>query len=416
MPSQQHRIRTEPDTRPSSIRGRGYLSPVGQHSVSVPGQLRIPGPTSVPARVSRAAAQPMINPRGPEFAILLNDCVTGVQSVLQTRNEILLFGASGTGGLEGAVANLCSPGERVLFCTNGWFGELWQKMAAAFHADAVGVSAPWGEAVDPDQVKRALDRDPAITKVFLTHNETSTGVLNDVAAIARVVKAAGRLLVLDSVSGVPCHPLPVDDLEIDVVVTASQKGWLAPPGLTMLAVSSAAMQAAERSRSPKWYFDFLRQRAAINRGFMHTTPPISIIYALREGLAMIQEEGPVKVWRRHERVARRSRLGLKAAGLELLAGEGYASNVVTAVRSPFSSSPELTGFLDDLARNHGLVLAQGLGALEGTTFRVGHLGRILEQDVDLMLDSLQAGLARHRGTHGAHALATAASRKGASSW
>ena len=341
----------------------------------------------------------MINPRGPEFAALLSDCTTGLQSVLQTRNEILLFGSSGTGGLEAAVANLCSPGERVLFCTNGWFGEVWLSIATTFHADVVRVSAPWGEAIEPEQVKRALDREPAITKVFLTHNETSTGVLNDVAAIAQVVKAAGRLLVLDSVSGVPCHSLPVDDLGIDVVVTASQKGWLAPPGLTMLAVSSAAMQAAERSRSPKWYYDFQRQRAAIDRGFMHTTPPVSVMYALREGLAMIQEEGLAKLWHRHERLARRSRLGLKAAGLDLLARAGQASNVVTAVHSPFSSSRELDGFLAGLARDYGLVLARGLGALEGKTFRVGHLGRILEPDVDLMLDSLQAGLARHRGTY-----------------
>ena len=401
MSSQQPFV-TEPDTRssrPSLPRGRGHLSPVRQYSASVPQQLRIPGPTSVPARVSRAAGQPMINPRGPEFAALLRDCMTGLQTVLQTRNEILLFGASGTGGLEATVANLCSPGERVLFCTNGWFGELWQNIATVFRADAVTVSAPWGEAIEPEQVKRALGRDPAITKVFLTHNETSTGVLNDVAAIAQVVKAAGRLLVLDSVSGVPCHPLPVDDLEIDVVVTASQKGWLAPPGLTMLAVSPAAMQAAERSSSPKWYFDFLRQRAANERGFMHTTPPLSVMYALREGLAMVREEGLAKFWHRHEQLARRCRRGLKATGLELLARGGQASNVVTAIHSPFANAGELTGFLDDLASNYGLILAQGLGPLEGKTFRVGHLGHFLEQDVDLMLDSLHDGLARHRGTY-----------------
>jgi len=401
MPSQQPFV-SQPDTRssrPSLTRGRGHLSPVGQDSAPVPQQLRIPGPTSVPARVTRAAGQPMINPRGPEFAALLRDCVTGLQTVLQTRNEILLFGSSGTGGLEATVANLCSPGERVLFCTNGWFGEVWLNIATTFHADVVRVSAPWGEAIEPEQVKRALDRDPAITKVFLTHNETSTGVLNDVAGIAQVVKAAGCLLVLDSVSGVPCHPLPVDDLEIDVVVTASQKGWLAPPGLTMLAVSPAAMQAAERSRSPKWYFDFLRQRAANERGFMHTTPPLSVMYALREGLAMVRDEGLAKFWHRHEQLARRCRRGIRAAGLELLARGGQASNVVTAIHSPFTNAEELAGFLDDLARNYGLILAQGLGPLEGKTFRVGHLGRFLEQDVDLMLDSLHDGLAWHRGTY-----------------
>jgi aspartate aminotransferase-like enzyme len=338
----------------------------------------------------------MINPRGPEFAALLDDCVRRVQGALQTRNDILLFGASGTGGLESTVANLISPGEQVLFCTNGWFSELWMNIAAAFHADIVRVSALWGEAISPDAVDDALRRHPGVTKVFVTHNETSTGVLNDVAAIARAVKAAGRLLVVDSVSGVPCHPLATDELGIDVVVTASQKGWLAPPGLTMLAVSDAAMDAAGAARSPKWYFDFARQLSCHQRGHMHTTPPISVMYALQEGLAMIEEEGLPEVWQRHARVARRVRRGLLAAGLSPMAVPDRCSNVVTTVRSHFESPCELNELLMELAVKEGLVLAHGLGKWEGQVFRVGHLGPIDTVEVDRMLRSLTRGLARHR--------------------
>jgi aspartate aminotransferase-like enzyme len=341
----------------------------------------------------------MINPRGPEFACLLDDCVAGLRSVLRTRNDILLFGASGTGGLEAVVANLVSPGERVLFCTNGWFSELWMNMAAAFHADIARVSAPWGEAIPASAVQRALRENPTVTKVFVTHNETSTGVLNDLPAIAQVVKAAGCLLIVDSVSGVPSHPLAVDDLGLDVVVTASQKGWLAPPGLTMLAVSAATLHAAAESRSPKWYFDFQRQRACMERGYMHTTPPISVMYALREGLTLLKEEGLADVWGRHARLGRRTRLGLQALGLQTAASPDHVSDTVTAVRTPFASPHELKRFLGDLAADHGLVLAHGLGKWEGRVFRVGHLGAITEADIDAMLATLVSGFRHHRHAH-----------------
>jgi aspartate aminotransferase-like enzyme len=365
-------------------------------------QLRIPGPTPLPMRVSRAATRPMINPKGPEFAALLEQCVTGLQSVLQTQNEILLFGASGTGGLEATVANLLSPGERVLFCTNGWFSELWSRMAAAFRADVVRLSAPWGQAVDVEEIERVLAADARISKVFVTHNETSTAVLNDIAAIAEVVKAAGCLLAVDSVSGVPCHALPIDELGLDVVVTASQKGWLAPPGLTMIAVSDAAIRAATEAKCPRWYFDFLCQKSCQGQGFMQSTPPISVMYALQEGLAMIRDEGVAEMWQRHERLGQMARLGLQAAGLELVARSDLVSNSVTAIHSPFSSPQDLACFLSDLRTQYGLVLANGLGIMEGKVFRVGHLGSLHEDDVDAMLASLTDGLtalSRRVGVH-----------------
>lgn len=335
----------------------------------------------------------MMNHRGPEFATLLRDCARGVQWALQTDNDVLLYGASGTGGLEATVANLLSPGERALFCTSGWFGELWAKIAAAFGADVVRLAVPWGQEIAANDVERVLERDPAITKVFVTHNETSTGIRSDVAAIAAVVKARGCLLALDSVSGAPCHPLPVDELGLDVVITSSQKGWMAPPGLIMIAVSDAAIRAAADSACPSWYFDFLRQKSCHERGLMHMTPPLSIMYALAEGIAMIREEGLTASWLRHERVARMTRSGLQAAGLELVTRGSGVSSTVTVVRSPFDRPERLAAFLRDLRLEQGLVLADGLGSMEGASFRVGHLGHIVEDDVYAMLASLDEGLA-----------------------
>lgn len=357
-------------------------------------QLRIPGPTPVPPRVVRAASRPMIDPRGAEFADLLADCVQGVRWALETANDVLLFGASGIGGLEATVANLLSPGERALFCTSGFFGEVWADIAEAYGADVVRVSAPWGRAVEPAAVERRLASDPSIAKVFVTHNETSTGVLTDIAAVAEVVKARGCLLAVDSVSGAPCHPLPVDALGLDVVVTGSQKGWLAPPGVVMVAVSAAAMRAAAASETPRWYFSFLRQKACHDRGMMPSTPPLSVLYALREGLAMLREEGLRETWARHERLARMTRAGLTAAGLELVGSGAQASSTVTAVRSPFATPDRLADFLTELRRG-GLVLASGLGQMEGRSFRIGHLGPVCADDITTMLGSLEAALGRH---------------------
>ena len=357
-----------------------------------PPQLRIPGPTPVPERVVHSACRPMINPHGPEFGELLGDCVEGVRWALETESDILVFPASGTGGLEATVANLLSPGERALFCTTGWFGELWASIARAFGADVVCLRAPWGEPTDLVELERALDADPAVSKVFVTHHETSTGVLDDVAAIAALVKARGCLLTVDSVSGAPCHPLPVDELGIDVVVTACQKGWLAPPGLTMIAVTDAAMRVAAESVCPSWYFDFLRQREALENRRMLTTPPVSVMYAVQEGLAMLREEGREAIWLRHVRLSRMLRDGLHAVGLSELAQPKCASSTVTVVRSPYSSLEGLEALLRDLRVNHGLVVADALGRLEGRAFRIGHLGAISERDVRDILAALEHAL------------------------
>lgn len=201
---------------------------------------------------------------------------------------------------------------------------------------------------------------------------------------------------MDSISGAPCQPLPVDELQLDIVVTASQKGWLAPPGLTMIATSAAALDAAGRHRCPSWYFDLGRQVTAQQKGEMCMTPPLSVMYALREGLTMLREEGLAEVWRRHERVGKSARAGITGMGLDVVACARAFSSTVTAVHSPCRSPGELNALLKDLRTTHGLVLADGLGPLHGRSFRVGHLGLVRECDVRAMLAALEETLWRRR--------------------
>ncbi len=356
-------------------------------------QLRIPGPTPLPQRVVRAQSRPMINHRGPEFVEMFAEIISGLKRSLRTENDVLLFPASGTGGLEAAVANLLSPGESTLFCTVGAFGERWAKIARSFGAEVVHLAMPWGESLDPDDIDRTLAEHPDIDTVFVTHNETSTGVTTDIAAIAAVVKGRGKLLAVDSVSGAGCLPLEVDALGLDVVVTGSQKGWMAPPGLTMISVSAAAYERSAKATCARWYFDFAREKRFQDKHQTATTPPLSVLYALHEGLRLIEEEGIENVWARHARVGAMVRTGVTAIGLELFATEGFRSNTVTAIRNPSESADTLKHLLATLNTKHGLILAGGQRELQGHIFRIGHLGMVDDSDVYAILATLELALA-----------------------
>jgi aspartate aminotransferase-like enzyme len=334
----------------------------------------------------------MINHRGPEFAAVMNDVIEGLRLALKTENDVLIYPCSGTGGLEAAVVNLLSSGEQALFCTMGSFGDRWAGMGEIYGAEAVRLSVPQGEPIDPEDVERTLAEHPDITTVFVTHNETSTGVTNDLAAIAGVVKSRGKLLAVDSVSGAGCLPLHTDELGIDVLVTGSQKGWMAPPGIAMVAVSAEGFARAATTTTPRMYFDFAREKKYQDKNQTFTTPAVSVMYALQEGLAMLREEGIENVWARHARVGRMIRAGVEAMGMKLLAADGHRSDTVTAVHSPADTPEALKELLTTLRTKHSLVLAGGQDSLQGKIFRIGHLGWIDEADAYTILSLLEAGL------------------------
>ncbi len=227
-----------------------------------------------------------------------------------------------------------------------------------------------------------------------------------------MVKGRGLLLAVDSVSGVGSLPLPVDEWRIDVAVTGSQKGWMAPPGLAMISVSADAYRAAEEATCKRWYFDFHREKKFQDKSQTYTTPPVGVMYAVQEGLAMMREEGLENVWARHARVAEMVRQGLTAIGLELFAPEGYRSNTVTAVHAPVESPDELKALLGHLRTTYGLVLAGGQGQLQGKIFRVGHLGYIDEGDVYSILATIEQGL-QDKGLLSRSGLAVAAAQAAA---
>ena len=360
-----------------------------------PVQLRIPGPTPVPDRVQRAMDAPMINHRGPEFRALLPELETGLRWTFQTENDMLIFPASGTGGLESAVANVISPGERVLAVTIGAFGDRFADLAEAFGADVARLTLPWGEAADPEDLDDLLSSEPAVTTVLLTHNETSTGVTNPLQSLAEVVKRHKRLLVVDGVSSIGSIDLPVDGWGVDVAVTASQKGWMLPPGVTMVSVSKAAWERQANARAPRFYFDWDRAKKMQAKGMTFTTPAIGILFGLRESLSMMREEGLPAIFQRHLRVAAAFRGAAGALGLRLLASQEVASPTVTAVYFPDALTGEKSEVVLKTWRDLGLVVGEGQGKLAGRIFRIGHLGAVYDADVVATVEVLERGLEAH---------------------
>ncbi len=347
--------------------------------------LMLPGPTPVPERVLSAMSRPMINHRGEEFAGLFREVTAGLQYVFQTEEEPVVLPAAGTGGLEAAVVNTLSPGDRVLALVTGAFGERFAAIARAFGAQVEVLAAPAGRAVDLEALRAWLEQDlerPAAERfraVLATHNETSTGVTNPVEAIAPMVSRHGALLLVDAVSSLGAIDLPFDRLGLDVVVTGSQKALMCPPGLAVLALSQRAWQAADTARAPRFYFDLRSYRKGAAKAQTPYTPALSLLYGLRESLAMIREEGLEEGFRRHALLGRMTRAGIQALGLDLLADARHASATVTAVVSPTSID------LKELRRHarvvSGVTLAGGQGDLADSIFRIGHLGHVGPADV-----------------------------------
>src|ERR1700704_312455 len=367
-------------------------------------QLRIPGPTPVPDRVERAMAAPMINHRGPEFKALLPELEYGLKWAFQTKNDILIFPASGTGGLESAVANLLPPGERIIVVTIGAFGDRFADLGEAFGAQVIRYALPWGEAADPQDLDELLGQEPDVASVLITHNETSTGVTNRLQALAEVVKRRQRLLIVDGVSSIGSIELPVDDWGVDVAITASQKGWMLPPGVTMLSISKAAWQRQARARAPRFYFDWERAQKLQAKGMTFTTPAMSILFGLRESLTMMREEGLSKIFQRHLRIAAGFRAAGRALGLRLLAADpDTASPTVTALYFPDALSGEKSETVLKTWRDLGLVVGECQGKLAGKIFRIGHLGAVYEPDVVATVEALERGLEMqgHQVTRGA---------------
>ncbi len=351
-------------------------------------QLRVPGPTPCPPEVLKAMAWQMVNHRGPEFHRMITDVTADLKKVFQTRNDLLLLTGSGTGGLEAAVANMFSPGDKVLSVSIGVFGDRWAGIAKTFGADVIPLKVEWGKAADPEAIKKAIQANPGIKAVLVTHNETSTGVTNDLQAISKVAKDAGKLFIVDAISSMGSINLPVDAWHGDVVITASQKGWMVPPGMAMVSVSPEAWQAHAAAKMPHFYWDFTRAKTNFDEKKENPwTPAISIVYAFSIALKMMLKEGIENIFARHARIGQMTRDGIKKLGLPLFAEETHASNTVTAVGIP--SGLDGKKLRQILREEYKVVLAGGQQTLDGKIFRIGHLGMVNEKDVKEILSAIE---------------------------
>lgn len=346
----------------------------------------------MPPAVRAAMAKPMVNHRGEEFGRMLHEVLAGLQRIFQTTATILPFAASGTGGLEAAIVNVLSPGDRVLALCCGLFGERFAAAAEAFGADVIRVNADWGVGIEPQAVSDALRQHRGIKAVLVTHNETSTGVVNRLRPIAEAVRPYGALLLVDAVSSLGAIDLRMDEWGLDVVVTGSQKALMGPPGAVFLGVSARAWEAAASSRMPKLYFSFKRARddLSADAAFTPFTPAIPVIYALRVSIGMILHEGLAQRFAYHQRLARAARDGVQNLGLDLFPPAEWASDTVTAVGMP--DSFDVKGLLRRLRTEHNVVLAGGQGRLEGKIMRIGHMGFVQGKQIVSALKALETVL------------------------
>ena len=353
-------------------------------------QLRIPGPTPLPERVVRSMNRPMIDHRGPEFAAILAEITAGAKRVFKTKNDLLLLTSSGTGGLESAVANLVSPGDQVVAALCGNFGERFAALAAAYGADVVRLEFEWGQPVDPDDLAQVLQRHPKANVVLLTHNETSTGLTNPLRELARTARSAERLVVVDGVSSISSIDIETDAWGVDVAVSGSQKGWMAPPGFALVSISERAWAQQAKARSPRFYFDWKEAKTWADKGMTPFTPAVPVAFAMQEGLRMLEEEGLNNVYERHERLARAAQVGLQALGFQLFAQEGYRSNTVTSAVPP--PGLDVAALRNLLNTKYGVVIAGGQGKMTGKMARVGHLGAVAEGDVVQVIWAIEHAL------------------------
>jgi aspartate aminotransferase-like enzyme len=354
--------------------------------------LRIPGPTPVPAEILKAMTQPLINHRGPEFAAILRRVTARLQYFFQTNSPVLTFAASGTGGQEAAVANLFSPGDHVVAITIGSFGNRLATIAERYGLQVTRIEFPWGEAADPVTVEARLKSLAPYRAVLMTHNETSTGVMNDLETLAALIRRLNpdALTVVDAVSSLGCVPLEMDAWGIDVVFTSSQKGWMTPPGLMMIAASTRAWETNKTAKLPRFYFDWELARKYLEKWEHPTTPPVSLFYALDLALEKMLDEGREAIFERHQRIGDYVRWRAKEMGLRLLADHQNASNTITAVLTP--EDVDAKALLKVLREEDHVVFAGGQQHLEGKIFRVGHLGFFEEVDLVEAMDAIEMRL------------------------
>ena len=373
--------------------------------------LMIPGPTPVPETVLKAMGRHPIGHRSGEFQDVVKRTTEQLRWLHQTSSDVLVITGSGTAAMEAGIINTLSRGDKVLCGDNGKFGERWVKVAKAYGLEVEVIKAEWGQPLDPEAFRAALEADTAksIRAVILTHSETSTGVINDLESISRHVKAHGTALTIaDCVTSLGATNVPMDAWGLDVVASGSQKGYMMPPGLSFVAMSSRAWEAYERSDLPKFYLDLGPYRKTAAKNSNPFTPAVNLYFALEAALEMMQAEGLEAIFSRHARHRAAAQAGMKAMGLPLYAAEGYGSPAITAVAPEGIDAEQLRKAVKD---RFDILLAGGQDHLKGQVFRIGHLGFVCDRDVLTAVAAIEStlqSLGLHKTSMGTGVAATAA--------
>ena len=351
--------------------------------------LRIPGPIPVPDDILEEMSEPMINHRGPEYKDLLFRTTDRLKQVFETTGDVWVITSSGSGAMEAAIVNTLSPGDKGVNATIGVFGNRFTDIAEIYGAEVITLSFPFGEVIDLDTLRDTLNDDPDIKAVMVTHNETSTGVTNDLQAVAEVVKGEfDKLLIVDGISSVASLPLSTEAWGCDVVATASQKGWMVPPGLAFISMSERAWQAHAESTMPKFYFDAAMYKRYYEIGQPPYTPSVSTMFALDLALDQLIAEGMGSVFERHASIGQFTRDGIKGLGLSIFPkDESTASNTVTAVTIP--EGMDGAKMLGLMRTEHNIVMSGGQASLSGQIFRIGHMGKTTTDDIQEVFDALK---------------------------
>lgn len=354
--------------------------------------LMIPGPTPVPEQVLSAMAKHPIGHRSGDFGKIVAEVTQNLKWLHQTQNDLLILAASGTGAMEAGIINFLSPGDRVLVGSNGKFGERWAEVTDAYGLQTERVTAEWGKPLDPEVFREKLesDRDKQIKAVIITHSETSTGVINDLEAITRHVKAHGEALIIaDTVTSLGATSVPVDEWGLDVVASGSQKGYMIPPGLGFVAVSPKAWEAYKTAKLPRYYLDLGKYRKSSAKDTTPFTPAINLFYAMQAALRMMQAEGLENIFARHERQRQATRAAVQGLGMPLFAADECSSPAITAVMPNGVDAEKIRSVM---RKRFDIALAGGQDHLKGKIFRIGHLGFVSDRDILTAISALEATL------------------------
>jgi len=354
--------------------------------------LMIPGPTRVAPRVLKAMSEAIINHRSAEFAEILTETNEMMSEIFQTDNQSYTITGSGTAAMEAAVGNILNKGDKILNIAGGKFGERFMQIAKTNGGSPIELKVEWGTAVNPEDVKNILDENEDIKAVTIVHNETSTGVANPIEEVGNVLKDYDALYVVDTVSSLGGDDVAVDDYNIDICVTGSQKCLAAPPGMAAITVSDDAWNLIDKVQSSSYYLDIRKYKKYGNNKPSETpfTPSVSLMYAMKEALNVVMEEGLESRIKRHKLAAEATKNGIKAIGLELFAQEEVSSATVTAIKMPEGvTDKDMRGTMRD---KYGIVLAGGQDHLKGNVFRIGHMGNVTYKDIVTTISALEMTL------------------------